>query len=240
MSGSALRPCGAYRVVTRGLDANVRLKLSGVDWLGDIPYHWEVRRLKSQVINVVDRTRESSVDDIYLALENVESWTGRYVVASEQVIFDSQVKRFRVGDVLFGKLRPYLAKVACPDRSGVCVGEFLVLRPIDDNLSAKYLEYLLRSNRVISEIDSSTFGAKMPRADWRFIGDLRIPLPPLDEQRAIVEHLGDASARIDGAIDRTKRMTELLQEYRICLIDDVVMGKLDVRRVGVDSSLVSE
>ena len=118
---------------------------SGASWLGDVPEHWEVVRLKGHTTNVVDLTKQSRYGEIYLALEHVESWTGRLIDATEGVPFDSQVKRFRAGDVLFGKLRPYLAKVACPDRSGVCVGEFLVLRPCPAHLSPKYLERLLRS-----------------------------------------------------------------------------------------------
>ena len=119
-----------HRAVTRGLDPNVPLKPSGVDWLGDVPAHWEVRRLKTLLRNVVEQTHERREHELYLALEgNVESWTGRYKGAVPEMIFDSQVKQFRVGDVLFGKLRPYLAKVTRPNQSGVCVGEFLVLRP---------------------------------------------------------------------------------------------------------------
>ena len=167
-------------------------KPSGLGWLGEVPEHWGIARLKAHAANIVDLTRELGRDDIYLALEHVESWTGRYSVAGAEVDFESQVKQFRAGDVLFGKLRPYLAKVASPDRSGVCVGEFLVLRPSGADLSPKYLEQLLRSHPVVDAIDASTFGAKMPRADWHFIGGMRIPLPPLPEQRAIVRYLDHA------------------------------------------------
>ncbi len=81
-------------------------KASGVSWLRQPPAHWNRARLKSCTRNVVDLTRALSRDDIYLALENVESWTGRFSAVGDDVDFDSQVKRFRVGDVLFGKLRP--------------------------------------------------------------------------------------------------------------------------------------
>ena len=85
-------------------------KPSGVEWLGDVPTHWEMARLKSHVANIVDLARESNHDDICLALEHVESWTGRFMAADDGVGFDSQVKRFRAGDVLFGKLRPLLGE----------------------------------------------------------------------------------------------------------------------------------
>lgn len=214
--------------VTRGLDPGVPFKPSGVDWMGDVPGHWEVRRLRTAVKNVVDFARGLAGDDVYLALEHVESWTGRYV-ASDEDRFESQVKRFKAGDVLFGKLRPYLAKVARPSQDGVCVGEFLVLRPSDAGVSGPYLEYLLRSKPIIDTVNGSTFGAKMPRADWLFIGGLRIPIPPVTEQAAIVAHVAEASADIKTAIARARRQIELMEEYRTRLVADIVTGKLDVR-----------
>lgn len=216
------------QAVTRGLDLDVQLRPSGVEWLGDVPEHWDVRRLRAAVENVVDFTRTLAPDEIYVALENVESWTGRYTASSENG-FESQVKRFRADDVLFGKLRPYLAKVACPRENGVCVGEFLVLRPRDVSVSPQYLENVLRSKPVIDTVDASTFGAKMPRADWLFIGGMRIPVPPLTEQAAIVARVADATADIDTAIARTRQQIELMEEYRTRLVADVVTGKLDVR-----------
>ncbi len=218
-----------HRAVTRGLDPDVSLKPSGVEWLGEVPEHWEVFRLKGGVSNIIEQTNECSTDDIYVALENVESWTGKLHGIEPDIIFDSQVKRFRLGDVLFGKLRPYLAKTTRPNQSGVCVGEFLVLRPRSTNLSPSYLEHFIRSKPTIDAISASTFGAKMPRADWQFIGSMKQLLPPLPEQTAIVEYLDKATADIDTAITRANREVELLNEYRTRLIADVVTGKLDVR-----------
>ena len=101
-------------------------KPSGVEWLGDVPEHWTTARLKSSINNIVEQTTERRGSDLYVALEHVESWTGRLRHAGPDVSFDSQVKYFRSGDILFGKLRPYLAKVTKPASDGVCVGEFLV------------------------------------------------------------------------------------------------------------------
>ena len=202
-------------------------KPSGVEWLGDVPRDWEMARLRGHVANVVDLTNESDRDAIYLALEHVASWTGKYVRADDDVEFDSQVKRFRSGDVLFGKLRPYLAKVACPDRSGVCVGEFLVLRPRVSNLLPRYLELLLRSKPVIDSIDASTFGAKMPRADWRFIGDLLISLPCLAEQAAIVRYLDYVDQRIRRYVTAKRKLIALLEEEKQAIINQAVTRGLD-------------
>ena len=177
--------------------------------------------------NVVELTTDSFSDEIYIALEHVESWTGRFVDSNEAVT--STVKRFRAGDVLFGKLRPYLAKVACPGRRGVCVGEFLVLRPSAASLSARFLEQVLRSKPVIDAIDASTFGARMPRAEWQFIGNMRLLLPPLPEQSAIVRFLDHADRRIRRYIRAKQKQIALLEEQEKAIIHQAVTGQIDVR-----------
>jgi len=161
-------------------------KDSGVPWLGKVPEHWKIDRLKSVVDQINEQTPIKDGDDVYVALEHVESWTGRVLSTDNHTTFDSQVKRFRRDDVLFGKLRPYLAKVARLPRAGVCVGEFLVLRTRVGASEPAFVENILRSKPVIDVINSSTFGAKMPRADWSFIGNLALAFPSLPEQSAIV------------------------------------------------------
>jgi type I restriction enzyme S subunit len=227
------------QAVTRGLDPKVKFKPSGVEWIGDIPEHWEVRRLKFLCHNLNEQTSEKQPGETYIALEHVESWTGRISLPDDEITFDSQVKRFQPGDVLFGKLRPYLAKVTRPQTAGVCVGEFLVLRATGD-VSADFLEQKLRSKRVIDLINSSTFGAKMPRADWTFIGNLKFAYPPADEQREILEHIQEKSAEIDQAIIRAQREIELMREYRTRLISDVVTGQVDVRNVKCEGGSLNE
>ena len=202
-------------------------KPSGVPWIGNAPEHWDVPRLKGYVTNAMELTRTPLDGELYLALEHVESWTGRFSEAGDGTSFSGQVKRFHAEDVLFGKLRPYLAKVTCPKRNGMCVGEFLVLRPHDGRLSPHYLEQLLRSKPAIDGIDSSTFGAKMPRADWQFIGDLLFPLPPLPEQHAIVRYLDHADRRIRRYISAKRKLIVLLEEEKQAVINQAVTRGLD-------------
>jgi type I restriction enzyme S subunit len=212
-----------------GLKPYPAMKDSGVPWLGEVPEHWTISRLKSSMENIIQQTGERRATDLYLALEHVESWTGRIRHAASDVSFDSQVKRFRSGDVLFGKLRPYLAKVTRPIADGVCVGEFLVLRPRDPAASPSYMEQLLRSKPIIDAVNSSTFGAKMPRADWQFMGGMVLTLPPVPEQLTIVRFLDEEITRLSGGTERAHHEISLLREYRTRLIADVVTGKLDVR-----------
>jgi hypothetical protein len=200
------------------------MKDSGVAWLGAVPRHWRLLRLKSTVSNIVDQTAERLPGEGYLALEHVESWTGRIRAAGADVVFDSQVTRFHPDDVLIGKLRPYLAKVTRPAVSGVCVGEFLVLRAKSVDVTSAFVENWLRSKPVIDAINSSTFGAKMPRADWQFIGGMTVAIPNRvaadkayqnakqnsDNQNARIEH-DKALARVMTAV--LKDDTELFKQF---------------------------
>jgi len=229
------------RAVTRGLDSNAPLKPSGIDWLGDVPEHWRQKRLKFLARNVNEQTSDRQPGEVYIALEHVESWTGRITLPNGDVEFDSQVKRFQPGDVLFGKLRPYLAKVARPTVAGVCVGEFLVLRLADKSLLPEFLEQELRSKQFIDIINSSTFGAKMPRADWTFIGNLAIVYPPTQpEQSRILAMIDSQTASLQTAIDRAKREIDLVREYSTRLVADVVTGKVDVRGLALAEPLPAE
>jgi len=203
-------------------------KDSGVPWLGQVPAHWDVRRLKTVVDHINEQTSRKNDEDIYIELEHVESWTGRLLAPSGEAQFDSQVKRFRAGDVLFGKLRPYLAKVVRPTHSGVCVGEFFVLRsrPV---VAPHFLEVVLRSAPAIDFVNSSTYGAKMPRVDWTFVGAMLFPLPVLPEQTPIVRFLDCMDRRIRRTIRARHKRIQLLEEYKQALIHQAVTGQIDVR-----------
>jgi type I restriction enzyme S subunit len=219
-----------HRAITRGLDPNVRLISSGVPWLGDVPEGWELKRLKAIARNVIEQKANRANGEIYIALEHIESWSGRLLQRDFESQFDSQVKAFSAGDILFGKLRPYLAKVTRLDVAGVCVGEILVVRASEAVIDPAFLECRLRTSDLINLVNSSTFGAKMPRANWDFIGSIKVAFPrSLSEQQQIVEFVRNATAELTLAGERISDEIALLQEFRARLIADVVTGKLDVR-----------
>jgi len=215
--------------VTGGLDTSGKRKPSGVDWLGDVPGHWEVLRLKFIARNITNQTTSKADDEIYLALEHVQSWTGIAQPPDGEIEFASTVKRFIPDDVLLGKLRPYLAKITRANCVGVCVSEFLVLRSNIKQIFPAYLEHLLRCKRVIDLINSSTEGAKMPRTDWDFIGNVQIPVPPLTEQHTILTHIKAKIEPLTAAIHQAEQEITLIREYRERLIADAVTGQIDLR-----------
>ena len=211
---------------------------SGVEWLGKVPDHWEMKRLARSVQRSDDKVDFQDVDDMpYVGLEHVRSWTGSLLPLDELQILEGMANSFTFGDVLFGKLRPYLAKAFCADFDGLCSTEFLVLKSI--GYDRRYLLDVLLTDGFVSLINSSTYGAKMPRTNWDFVGSTILPVPPLDEQRAIAAFLDRETQRIDALVEKKRRLIERLQEYRTALITRTVTRGLPpeaARASGLDPS----
>ena len=211
---------------------------SGVEWLGEVPEHWEVRRLNRSVSRSDVKIEADDTDRLpYVGLEDVASWTGDLLPLDDQQSPESISNTFAPGDVLFGKLRPYLAKAFTAEFDGLCSTEFLVLNPLA--YEQRYLLYAMLTDGFVSLVDSSTFGAKMPRANWDFIGDARLPLPPLNEQRAIATYLDRETERIDALVAKKRLLIERLEEYRTALITRTVTRGLPpeaARAAGLDPS----
>ena len=205
-------------------------KDSGVAWLGEVPAHWETRRLKyaAPLRNIKIVAGESHLP--YIGLENIESWSGKYVVQDEANDSEGLSSRFGPGDVLFGKLRPYLAKAFLANFEGACSSELLVLQ--GKGVQPEFLVRFVLSVGFIREVDSTTYGAKMPRASWDFIGNLPVTLPPTAEQSAIAAFLDEKTTQIDQLIEKKTRFIELLKEKRAALITEAVTGKFDARPPG--------
>lgn len=210
-------------VVTRGLNPDVPMKDSGIPWIGQIPDHWELRRFKT----VCSLIREPSKNgDKKIALENIETNTGRLIATDS--VFDGEGVHFEPGDILFGKLRPYLAKVYLAKESAQAVGDFYVFRS-NGSIIPAYLHKLIISAPFIGVVNAGTYGTKMPRASWQDISQLNIPLPPIEEQNAIVEYIESKTNKIDTMIEALKAEIDRLTEYKQRLISDVVTGQIDVR-----------
>ncbi len=198
----------------------------GVDWLGEIPLHWKVRRLKFVAPICEQRAYDSASELPYLALEHIESRTGKLVTRLEPRTPESTTSVFEAGDVLFGKLRPYLAKVLPVDFPGVCSTEFLVLRS-NGTIESSNLAHQMLSDAFIHWVNSMTYGAKMPRANPVQIENAIVAIAPVSEQRTIAAFLDRETAKIDGLVAKKEQLIELLQEKRTSLITQAVTKGLD-------------
>jgi len=196
-------------------------KDSGVEWLGKVPAHWEISRLKRNVRLLTEKTNNRSNT---IALENIESWSGKFLPTNSE--FEGDGVAFESGDILFGKLRPYLAKVLLTEWSGEAVGDFHVLRP-NKGVDSKFLQYVLLTRSFIDIINGSTFGSKMPRASWDFVSGIKVIFPTEDDQIIIARFLDNETSKIDNLIAEQEQLIELLKEKRQAVISHAVTKGLD-------------
>jgi len=196
-------------------------KDSGVGWLGPVPRHWDVKRLKTLASQVTEKATERRRP---VGLENIEGWSGRFI--STDADFQGEGVAFSAGDILFGKLRPYLAKVYLADFCGEAVGDFHVVRPLQ-KIEGRYLQYAMLSRPFIDIVDGSTFGSKMPRASWEALGGMPVVVPPSEEQHFIAAFLDRETSKIDALIAEQERLLELLTEKRQAVISHAVTKGLN-------------
>jgi len=197
-----------------------------VQWIRTIPSNWIIKRLK--YVCPISNTKLNSKPENtrYLSMENIESWTGKLIEEAEIEEVESAVNVFKEGDILFGKLRPYLAKAYQAEFDGVCSTELVVLKPTKE-ISGKYAYYLILSHGFIKMIDALTYGVKMPRASPDQIHNMLFVVPPKKEQKKIVDFLDGEIDFIDELIRRYHLFISNLQEKRISLITRAVTKGLN-------------
>jgi type I restriction enzyme S subunit len=223
-----------HRAVTRGLDPNIRLKASGVTWLGQIPEHWDLKRFKFVALissGQVDPRRSPYRDLTLIAPNHIESGSGKLLfeeTAGEQGA-DSGKYLATKGSVLYSKIRPNLRKAVIAPRDCLCSADMYSLSPRRDWITPEYFVLLLLSVPFTRYVVDCSMRVAMPKVNREALGNCWLWLPPLDEQRSILGAISRETLPIDGAITRAKREINLIREYQNRLIADVVTGQLDVR-----------
>lgn len=211
--------------VTKGLDKSAPMKDSGVEWIGEIPEEWSVKKIKFAYQSRIEKYVSGEFP--YIALENIESMSGKYVFTDSNTNYSLDGSIFaKKGDVIFGKLRPYLAKTLLVNDDSYVSAEFMVLH--DNNNLPAFLKYLFLSICFIDVVNSSTCGTKMPRANAEFIQNLYIALPNLSKQRQIVGFLDKKCKKIDFLTEIKQKKIDMLNEYKKSLIYEYVTGKKEV------------
>lgn len=219
-----------HRAVTRGLDPNVRLKPSGVEWLGDVPEHWTIRRCRLLFREIDSRSLDGTEQHLSMSqrLGLVPSnWVENRTLVSESY---AGGKLCSVGDLVLNRLKAHLGVFSVARHAGVISPDYTVFRPIESR-GAEYYERVLRSPACRRELRVRAKG--IVEGFWRLYTDdfydIRLPVPPPEERNLIVEKIGSEVRSNDEAISKAQREIDLLREYRTRLIADVVTGKLDVR-----------
>lgn len=229
------------RAVTRGLDPNVRLKPSGVEWLGDVPEHWQVVGLRYLATKFGSGVTPRGGAQVYqaegvpfLRSQNVHFGGLRIdaVARISRVLHEQMAAtHVRPSDVLLNITGASIGRAcAVPENfeEGNVNQHVCIIRPLRSRIDPRYLAALLSTPEIQTQIYLSQNGSSREGLTLRDIRGLPVLVPPLEEQRAIIHWAGGATAGIDGTITRTGHETDLLREYRTRLIADVVTGKLDV------------
>ena len=209
--------------VTKGLNPDVPMKDSGIEWIGKIPEHWNTSRLKKIANKRVEKSNEHNLN--YIGLENLASFSEE-MVETENIYGTEGANVCCEGDVIFGKLRPYLGKVKVIKDRCYCSTEFLVLK---NNDCPKYLRYLMLSEWFIKIVNASTYGTKMPRANTDFILNMSVPIPPLDDKKNIVSYLENKCSEIDSLVSIKNSKIKELKNYKKSIIYEYVTGKREVQ-----------
>lgn len=212
-------------VVTHGLDPDAEMRPSGIDWIGDIPAHWQskpfkyVARVSANLVNPEDYLELPEIDP-----ENIEKDTGRLLnvktVGEVGPISDKQL--FHKGQVLYSKIRPSLNKVVIAPCDGLCSAD---MYPIDSGNDIRWLAYVMRSDLFVSQSELVSNRVKMPKVNVEQLGYFVVPVPPHNEQRAIAGYLDAKTAAIDRIVSAKRTQLDNLRQQRQSIIYEYVTGK---------------
>ncbi len=224
------------QAVTKGLDPNVKLKPSGVEWLGDVPEHWEVRRIRTlgqAIIGLTYAPQDIVGPDEGQLVLRASNIAGGRVVDADNVYVRCTVPEklvLREGDILIcsrSGSRNLIGKNARIDSmsDGFTFGAFMTIMRGPNN---NYLHQIFNS-KLFEHQSGAFLTSTINQLTLGILNDMKVPFPPAEEQQSILRHSRKATKAADTIIDRSRRQIELVEEYRTRLIADVVTGKLDVR-----------
>ena len=224
------------QAVTKGLDPNVPMKDSGVEWIGEIPEHWEVTKIK-YVSRINHHALSEDCDDDfeiqYIDIGGVDS-NGQIIEIKKMRFGDAPSRARRIvkdGDTIVSTVRTYLKAITWVEKADdnlICSTGFAVLSPTK-LINPQYLLFLMRSTQYIDEIVSRSVGVSYPAINSRDIGKIECLLPPYKEQKYIVDYINKKGKPLTDLIDCINEQILKLKEYRQSLITAAVTGKIDVR-----------
>ena len=221
-------------VVTKGLDTDVEMKDRGVEWIGEIPKHWDMIKFSHFVTirnGQVDPKEYPWCDYILIAPNHIESKSGRIVAketAQEQGA-ESGKYLCKKGEVIYSKIRPALAKACLSEDDEVICSADMYPMNCNYRMLNQYLLNLILSNEFTQLAILESGRVAMPKINRESLAQIKFPVPPLSEQEKAIDYIQSKTRRIDGLIEETKTSIDLLKEHRTALISAAVTGKIDLR-----------
>jgi len=221
--------------ITTGLNPDVPMKDSGVEWLGEVPEHWETVRLGA----LFKETAEPGNDELPVLSVSIHNGVSdrefeddeleRKVVRSED---RSKYKRVKVGDLVYNMMRAWQGGFGTVVVPGMVSPAYVVARPTRQ-IRADFIEQLLRTQQAVEELRRNSRGVTdfRLRLYWSEFKPIKVALPSIKEQHDIMEFLDRETAKFDELTTEAERAINFLQEHRMALISAAVTGKIDVRRL---------
>jgi len=220
--------------VTKGLNPNAPMRESGVEWLGEVPAHWDVKKFNHCVSirnGQVDPTISPYREFVLIAPNHIESGTGKLIAleTAEEQAADSGKYLCRKGEVIYSKIRPALAKVCIsPSDEAICSADMYPFQGIS-GLTNTFLYWTLLSNWFTSLVILESDRVAMPKINREKLADIMLPVPSIAEQEQVCIEVNRKTSVIDLLLQKAAKSIVFSQERRTALISAAVTGKIDVR-----------
>lgn len=221
------------QAVTKGLDPSVPMKDSGVEWLGEVPAHWDIVRGGSVLVE--QRAKNDPLrSDYYLSLManiGIIPYAEKGDVGNKKPDDLTKCKMVSPGDFVINSMNYAIGSYGVSAYAGVCSPVYVVMRHRPEVMDPKFMDLILSNPSYQNYAQSFGTGILDHRRaiGWDEIKMIRVPLPPLDEQKKIASWTITQLDRVDLLIAKTERSIELLREHRTALITAAVTGKIDLR-----------
>ncbi|SIS38282.1 restriction endonuclease subunit S [Insolitispirillum peregrinum] len=225
--------------VTKGLDPSVPLKDSGIEWLGEVPEHWEISRMKHLCSHVVDCLHTTPTYDgelEYPAIRTADVDRGILLLDQARLvsreIYEERIQRLcpMAGDILYSREGERFGMAALvPEDVNLCLGQRMMMFRTNERAHPAFMMWLLNSDAVYQQVLEKVGGSTSPHVNISDIINFHVPLPPKDEQSRIAERIAIIATSVDTLTAEAERAIALLKERRSALISAAVTGKIDVR-----------
>ena len=228
------------QAVTKGLNPDVAMKDSGVEWIGEIPEHWEINKLKILLNNLTDGAHSSveilddgypyvTVTDLNETNETVDITNCKRISKEDYDFLVRNGCKPTIGDILFSQIGTIGLVVPVDNYDDYVLLSSVAILTLSKSSDRRWLIYYLRSLAIKEQWKQLLAGGAVKRITLQHISNFKIAVPPLSEQKQISQYLDNEISTIYQIISKIKKNINLLEEYKTSLIHHVVTGKVDVR-----------
>jgi type I restriction enzyme S subunit len=217
------------QAVTKGLDLSVEMKDSGIEWLGEIPKHWEFTKISSVSKKV---SRKGIKNPVLLSVEREKGVILRSDSEGNHNIIPEDLSAYKLvqhGNLVINKMKTWQGSLGISSYTGVVSPAYIILE-INASFEIKYLHHLLRCKSYVNEYNRISYGVRPDQWDMHFEDFKQLPilLPTITEQEQIIEHIEQKFQDIEITITEINKEIDIIKEFQQSLISEVVTGKVDV------------